>query len=169
MSITNHDPKRVSFAWMGKEIKGFADGTFISITPNADLVTYTIGAQGEVAKTIVPDRTATISFTLMQNSSTNSWLWGLIEAATEAGGEWPQGNAVIKDPNAPAIPYLSNVCLTKRPTHEWASDQTSVTWELHAEDYREIPQVEGSASFLSQALSAAATYGSFSQLMKTIK
>lgn len=169
MSITNHDPKAVSMAFLGKDIKGFAEGTFIKITPHADLLTYTVGAQGEVAKTVVANRSATVEFTLMQNSSTNAWLWGLIEAARDSSGDWPEGNVVIKDRNAPALPFLTNCSISKRPSHEWATDQTHVTWELFAEDYKEIPQTTHSAAFLSQALSAATTYASFSDFLKTIK
>jgi len=105
----------------------------------------------------------------MQNSSTNTWLWGLIEAARDSGGDFPEGNVVIKDRNAPAIPFLTNCSISKRPSHEWGTEQTNVTWELFAEDYKEIPQTNHSASFLSQALSAVTAYASFSDFIKTIK
>lgn len=168
MRVANYDPKGVTFAWLGKEIKGFAEGTMITITPNSDLLTYTIGAQGDVAKSVSANRSATLSCTLMKNCSTNAWLHGLITSVIEGGegAEWPEGNAVVKDRTSPTIPFLKNACLHKRPTHEWGDTAGTVTWEWFVEEYSEIPNSDESASILSQAINAAATFGNFQQFVK---
>ena len=165
---TNYDPRAVSAAFLGKDIRGFADGTFLEVTPSADLMSYSVGAQGDVAGSVIANNTATVSFTVQQHSEINTWLNGLIQAAKESGGQWPEGAFVIKDKFAPTIPVLRACKLYRRPTHTWATEQTNVTWELFAEDYDEIPQTAYSARFLSQSISALATYESLSDFLETL-
>ena len=68
MAIQEYDPRKNSISWLGADITGVADGTYITITPNADLATYTVGAQGDSACSINPDLSATVEITLLQNS-----------------------------------------------------------------------------------------------------
>ncbi len=168
MATKQYIPANVSAAFMGEDLTAFADGTMITVTPLSDLVTYVRGSRGEFAYTRSPDRGATITFTLLQNSPSNTFMYALLQAADELGGDMPMGAFVIQDRSSPSLPILSNCVITKRPERSWSSDQTSVTWELVAEIYEEVPQTNETASFLSKAASGLAAYNTFKDFLETL-
>ncbi len=102
-----YDPASVYVTIGGVDITGYADGTFISIVPNAEGFTRIVGADGEVAFAKSNDNTYNITLTLLQTSTSNTVLSGLLTADIEAnGGAFPisitdlQGNSLFFSPVA---------------------------------------------------------------------
>ncbi len=154
MSINTYAAKRVSISYLGESIVGVADGTFISVTPNSDVATYSIGAQGDSACSVSADTSASVEITLLQNSPSNVTFAALLNAFNSGTSDFPEGALVIKDPSAPFIPILKGVKVMSRPTFSRGKDQENQVWRLHAASYEQIPQVNKSANFLSKLLSA---------------
>ena len=72
--VTSYNPKKVTCA-LGKHIaSGFADDSFITIEPAGDGTSYVVGADGEIARSIDPSSVYTVKLSLLQASSTSSYL-----------------------------------------------------------------------------------------------
>lgn len=78
--MKTYDPKKVIITFGGVPILGYADGTFVSVTPSNDRFSKAIGADGEVARTKSNDNTHEVTITLIQSSLSNSYLSGILNA-----------------------------------------------------------------------------------------
>ncbi|MBC3540659.1 phage structural protein [Rufibacter sediminis] len=78
--VKTYDPKNVQVILGGTPASGFTDGTFISVAPDEDLYTKTIGADGEASRARSNNKSATVTLTLKQTSSTNDVLSTFVAA-----------------------------------------------------------------------------------------
>lgn len=69
-----YDPTEVSIIANANTITGFADGTFVEISREADFSSDVAGADGEVARAINNDKRGNIVVTLLQSSLGNAIL-----------------------------------------------------------------------------------------------
>lgn len=74
MAVKTYDPKKVIITFGTHTISGYADGTFISITPATDRFSKNVGADGEVTRTQSNDNTDEVVITVKQTSSSNDYL-----------------------------------------------------------------------------------------------
>jgi hypothetical protein len=72
--VKTYNSKKITIALGNHSVTGVADGSFISVEQSGDGVTKTVGAYGEVQRSISPDGTYTITLTLLWGSPTNIWL-----------------------------------------------------------------------------------------------
>lgn len=70
------DPSEFSITYGTHTIQGYADGTFINITYNANTFDPTKGADGEAARILTNDNSVTVTVTLLQSSASNTVLSG---------------------------------------------------------------------------------------------
>ncbi len=80
MAVKTYDPKQVIVTFGGVPISGFADGTFISVSPNNDRFTKAVGADGEVARSKSVDYSHEVTLTLLQTALSNAYLTGILTA-----------------------------------------------------------------------------------------
>jgi len=78
--VRTYDPRNVQIILGGNPISGFADGTFVTVTPDENLYTKTVGADGEVSRARSNNRSATVTLTLKQTSQSNNILSALAQA-----------------------------------------------------------------------------------------
>lgn len=71
------DPSEFTITYGTHTIKGFADGTYVNITYNANTFEPAKGADGEAARIVTNDNSVTLTVTLLQSSSSNTILSGL--------------------------------------------------------------------------------------------
>jgi len=74
---TNYDPAKLIQVLAGIPITGYADGTFVTVVRNEDSFTLRVGATGEACRARSNNKSARITFTLLQSSATNDLLSGL--------------------------------------------------------------------------------------------
>jgi hypothetical protein len=72
--VTTYDAKKVIITLGGVPIGGYADGSFVEITPTADSFAKKTGADGEVARSRSNDNTHRVTITLQQSSLSNEYL-----------------------------------------------------------------------------------------------
>jgi hypothetical protein len=85
-SVYTYDPKKVivtlgvnaAQSAGGVTISGFADGTFIEVTPAGPRYTKHTGADGEVSRVANADHTHKVKMTLQQTSPSNDALSALL-------------------------------------------------------------------------------------------
>lgn len=69
INITNYDPMKVSVVVGGLVITGFADSSVVTVARNEDIVSTTVGVQGDVAYSENANQSGTITLSLMSNSA----------------------------------------------------------------------------------------------------
>lgn len=72
--VRTYDPKQVTLALGSHIITGYADDSFIEISPSGDGITKKVGCDGEVERAVTPDDTFLVKLTLLQTSPSNSFL-----------------------------------------------------------------------------------------------
>lgn len=162
-----YDSTAVTLTIFGHRITGFGDGP-ITINPNGDLTTHTIGMQGEKADSINPDQSATLSFSLQQNAHDNKVLAGLVQTFRRTKS-WPTGACKLDDPSSPVLPILRDCTLSKRPGISRGKEQADVTWELSVGYYEEVPQEQPGQGVVSAAIQVANIVDSMNKLKNLFK
>lgn len=69
-----YDPRNVAVIVNGREIVGFAEGTFIEAERSTERYSPDVGAKGEVTFVRSADDTGTVTITLKHNSPSNAFL-----------------------------------------------------------------------------------------------
>lgn len=162
-----YDSTAVTLTIFGHRITGFGDGP-ITVTPNSDLTTQSIGLQGEKAVSINPDQSATISFPLQQNAHDNAVLAGLVQTFKRTK-QWPPGACKLDDPSSPVLPILRDCTLSKRPGISRGKEQADVMWELSVGYYEEVPQEQPGQGVVSAAIQVANIVDSMKKLTDLFK
>lgn len=88
MATTTYDPKEVTLLFGGISIEGFAEGSFISVEYAVpERTTTTVGADGQVVRTVNNNNSATITVRLMPDSPSIAVIKAtrLADQATNAG------------------------------------------------------------------------------------
>ena len=83
--VKTYNPKEVIASLGSHIVSGWADDSFITIDPNADGVTKKVGCDGEVVRSVSPDDTYIVKFSLLQTSETNSFLQGCVARDRKTG------------------------------------------------------------------------------------
>lgn len=72
--IATYDPTKMQVIIGANPASGFTDGTFISVSQDNDSYAKRTGADGEVARSKMANRGATMTLTLLSTSLTNAAL-----------------------------------------------------------------------------------------------
>uniref|UniRef100_A0A6M3LPX8 Tail tube protein n=1 Tax=viral metagenome TaxID=1070528 RepID=A0A6M3LPX8_9ZZZZ len=68
----SYNPKSIVMTVNGLMVKGYDEGDFIVVTPNAPRLTKRVGGQGDVTYSRNPDTSGTITLRLLKESPWNS-------------------------------------------------------------------------------------------------
>lgn len=128
-SVRTYNPSRVVVIVSGFNIFGYADGTFVNITMPSDGITTSVGADGEVARAINPDRRCTVTITLQQTSPANDFLSNLFNMdVLTCGGR--MGPILIQDLCGETIFSASQAWVVKPADLEYSKEITNRAWQL---------------------------------------
>lgn len=125
--ITNYDPSRVAISWMGINITGFADGTFVEAERDEDGFSKYIGADGKVCRTRSLNRSGSITVTLMASSEVNDLL-EVLATIDENVGLGGVGPLMIRDLNGNTKCRATEAWVKKKPKVERAKEAGTVVW-----------------------------------------
>ncbi len=127
--IKTYNPKEVTVALGNHIASGFADDSFVTIDPNGDGVTKKVGCDGEIVRSISPDDTYTVKLSLLQTSSTNSYLQKRLSKDMKDGnGMFP---IVIKDLKGGLV-FSSDSAWPKGPASRgFGKESNNREWEIH--------------------------------------
>ena len=127
-NVHTYDPKKVKIAIGSHIATGFADDSFVTIEASGDGVTKKVGCDGEVVRSISPDRSYSIKVVLLQNSVTNAYLSNLQDKDMEDGeGIVP---FIVKDLMGNEQFTTVEACVVKKAS--WARGKEAGTreWQL---------------------------------------
>jgi len=146
MILPAYSSKNVSLAWGDITFEGLAPD-FFTITPNSNITTTSVGADGARAPTLSPDYSCTVSLTLQQTSPTNRKLdWVLNEQRRQRG--LAVMNFSIDDPSGSLLTLLKDAYFEEGPEQGFTSEAGERVWTWNAElNYDELASgIEFSAS-----------------------
>ena len=130
---TDYSPDRVAISLGPVLVDGYADGEFISVEI-PDLFTKTVGTDGKVVRNRSLDRSATITFSLLQTSASNDALSVLYQLDLNA----PNGAGVvpltIRDLNGRTLLTAAEAWIAKAPDVMYDREATSREWTIHCAD-----------------------------------
>lgn len=127
--IKTYNPREVTVAFGSHIVSGFADDSFINIDPNGDGVTKKVGCDGEIVRSISPDDTYIVKISLLQTSSTNSWLQQRLAKDRKSGdGMFP---IIVKDLKGGMV-FSCDAAWPKGPASRgYGKEAGNREWELH--------------------------------------
>jgi hypothetical protein len=158
--IKTYAPQNVKIAWGGFPLTGFADGEFVTITPNSDLTDEVIGAQGDLALTKIANWTGTVTITLLQNSECNLYLSG-IYAAQQRAADIVRATMTITDPSGSTLYECRDTHMKTAAPVTLSDGQNSKQWTFFVGNM--IPV--SSNSEITQALGIASQIAATADLL----
>lgn len=126
--VRTYDPKQMVVTFGPVILSGWADGTFLSVSPGDDAFEMRRGADGSVDRTNKNVFDATVSFTLMATSPTNQQLSIIHEAdKLTNGGVLP---LAIKDLNGTTLFAFPQAWIVVAPDAESSNSPSDREWRL---------------------------------------
>lgn len=127
--IKTYNPKEVTAALGNHIVTGYADDSFIAIDPASDGVTKKVGCDGEIVRSISPDDTFIVKVTVLQTSSTNSFLQKKLAQDRKSGdGMFP---ILIKDLKGGLVFSTAAAWPIKPASRGFGKEANNREWELH--------------------------------------
>jgi hypothetical protein len=74
VKVKTYDPRKVILTWGAHVVTGYADDSFVNVEAAGEGITTVVGCDGEVARSMDPNKTSTVKITLMQTSSSNQYF-----------------------------------------------------------------------------------------------
>lgn len=121
-----YDPLQVIVNVDGRDISGFADGTFVTAVRNADAFTLTVGADGENTRAKSNNKSGRFTFTLQQSSPSNAIL---NEIATQ--DELSNGGVVpirVSDKSGTSLSEGEKCWCMKKPDAPFGKETDNREW-----------------------------------------
>ncbi len=134
MGLKTYDPNEVSLIFAGAPISGFADGTFVSVDQNEDSFSLVVGSDGEGARSKNNNRSATLTFTLLQTSESNAFLAAAHNADILSANGDGIGPVLVKDGSGNSLYTADKAWVRKPPTAEFGREVGSREWVLETHD-----------------------------------
>jgi hypothetical protein len=136
----NYDPARVVVTFRGIPIRGYAEGTFVSVERDEDSFEKAVGSQGDVTRVRKRNRAGSATLTLQQASPTNDEL-SAIMLLDEASGTG-YGPLLVKDLNGTTLASAAVAWLVRPATTSFADGAESREWKI---DCAELTMTVGGA------------------------
>ena len=130
------DPSEFTITYGTHTISGYADGTYIGVTKNANTFDSVKGADGEAARVMTNNNSATITVTLLQTSQSNTVLSGFSQIDRKTGaGALP---LFIKDNNGDTAGGGSIAWVQKDPDISNSKTVEPRAWTFYVPHYEGI-------------------------------
>ncbi len=158
-TVPTYSPGIVTINWLTHTFVGLAK-TFFDLTPNSDVLDYEVGGGGDIAKTLLVDKTASLTINLQQTSPTNHVLADVL-AYQESIGELVQGPLRVQDPSGSVFATMQGVSIKTPANIGLGETQTGVnpSWVFHIDRVAYHSTAIQNASNSSQILQALSDIG----------
>lgn len=133
----NYDPGSVVLTFGSITIGGYADGTFVTISREADGYSDEAGARGDVVRTRSRDKRATVTITLQAASPTNDLLSALAVLDEQTPAPFNTTKALeLREIGGSTIAGGPEAWVQKVPDIERGKDAGTVEWKIRVADCR---------------------------------
>jgi Protein of unknown function (DUF3277) len=134
--VKRYDAAQMTLVFMGILIdSGFAEGEFLTITPNAPDYEIVVGTDGQVGRSRTNNRSATIKVKLMATSDGNTFLSALSNTGLLAKNGADIGPMLVRDRVSGTCTYTASKCwISQPPDIAYDNKITMREWELTCAD-----------------------------------
>ena len=127
MALKTYDPKQLVFTYGGVAITGYADGTFVNITPNAESWTKVVGADGkDVSRARSNDDTYEVTITLASTSASNEYL-STVKLTDDLTGKGALP-LLVQDLSGNTLFFVESAWIRQAPDVEFSKEVTERAW-----------------------------------------
>ena len=127
--IHTYNPKEVTIALGSHIVTGYAEDSFISIEPNGDGITKKVGCDGEIVRSISPDKTYVIKLNVLYQSASNSYLQAQFDRDVDTGDAmFP---VLIKDLKGGMVFSAAQAWVVKPAVRGFGKESGNREWEIH--------------------------------------
>lgn len=141
MPVRTYDPKMVVVSVGGIPLRGYAEGSYITIERSNDMFVKTVGADGMVVRTKSNDESGTVTVSLSQTSVSNDVL--SIFAALDARLNLGVKSIIVADVLGTTLCFGAHAWIRRLPS---AAFSTSVGTREWAIDCAEMKMLVGSSN-----------------------
>jgi len=129
MEVKVYDPKKVTVALNGRTLTGYAEDGVITLTHNEDIVTPSVGAQGDVTYSENANNSGNAAMTFMSTSASLAYM-------RELCAKRRMIQIAISDANDDDEIHVNeeNCRILKMPDTPRAGEQTTVTVNVYIPD-----------------------------------
>lgn len=126
--FSNYDPARVIVTFRGIPIRGYAEGTFVTVERDEDTFEKAVGAQGDVTRVRKRNKAGRATVTLQQSSPTNDELSAvaLLDEQTGLG----YGPLLVKDLNGTTLASAAVAWLVRPANTSFSDAAESREWMI---------------------------------------
>ena len=126
--VKTYDPKKNVVVFGARQITGFSEDTIISIEPSGEGVQKVVGADGEVARSLDPNETFKVTFSLLSTSTSNEFLSEVYNLDRKTGsGMLP---LMIKDLSGSTMFIAEKAWVANFPSPEIGRTVNTYEWEI---------------------------------------
>lgn len=127
--VKTYNPKQVLIACGNHIVTGYADDSFVSIEPASDGTTKKTGCDGEIVRSINPDRSSTVKITLLQTSDSNSYFQEQYNRDQQSGDAiFP---IMVQDLMGGLLFSADEAWVPKPSTRVFGKEGQNREWEIH--------------------------------------
>lgn len=130
--IRTYNPKQVIVTLGGHIVSGYAEDSFVSIEGNGDGITRKVGCNGEIVRSVSPDRTFNVKISLLQTSETNSWLQNMQSLDIDTG----EGmfSIEVKDLRGGTLFFAADAWIVKPAARGYGRESSNREWDIQTGD-----------------------------------
>lgn len=132
MASRTYSSKLVTVVFAGQQLKGYADGDFLTVSPTSERSTMVAGGDGNVQRSVSADLSGTATITLQQVSPSNAVLQQY--ANTQDTGSFIvqdlSGDTVISADIAWVSQQAEASFGVEAGTREWAISLGEINWGI---------------------------------------
>jgi hypothetical protein len=126
--METYDPSKIVVTWNGVRMRGYAQGEFVKVEPNADLYNTVVGAGGQVARSRNPDESGKVTVTLLATSATNDEMTAKVQADRRTNTGW--GPLMIKDLLGNTLVAASRAWIERLPDVGMSGEVGTRAWVI---------------------------------------
>ena len=130
--VKTYASKQIIITFGPHTVTGYAEDSFVTIDQNGEGTTKVVGCDGEVARSLSPDKTHTVKVSLLQTSDSNKFFNKVRKLDMETGdGIFP---LMITDLRGGLLFQASEAWITKDPTRTYGKTTQNREWQIDTGD-----------------------------------
>ncbi len=128
--LKEYDPDQIVVIFAGILMKGYADGSFVTLEEANPRFTKKVGTDGTVTRSKVLDRSGKCTIKLMQSSECNDQLSAIAIQDQIAPNGAGVGALEIKDLNGTSLHHAAEAWIAEVPKPDWDKEAGAREWVI---------------------------------------
>lgn len=148
-SFQTYASESVTIGWgILPVFEGFDEGSLVTLERNADLHTNKVSADSKLARAINPDRTGTVTVSLMQNSDTHKYLSAVLalQEAQDDKSKIAIADLYVRDPSGAMTALAKGASIMSAPSMGLGVESATYEWTFDCEELKFLGTPAGAST-----------------------